>query len=112
MAVGAGVLDRAAVLRLASATGPAWVARALARLDDVLIDHAHCEKKAASTIVSLLFKYPERTALLPVLAGLAREELAHFEQVLGRLAARGLPLRHQMPAPYAARLVAAVRTAE
>jgi tRNA-(ms[2]io[6]A)-hydroxylase len=100
------------VLRLATPTDPAWVARALAHLDEILIDHAHCEKKAASTAVSLLFRYPEHGALLPVLADLAREELAHFQQVLARLAARGIALRHQLPAPYATRLVAAVRAAE
>src|SRR5262245_41954979 len=83
------------VLRLASTTGPAWVARALAHLDEILIDHAHCEKKAASTAVSLLFKYPEHGTLLSTVADLAREELAHFQQVLARLAARGIALRHQ-----------------
>jgi tRNA isopentenyl-2-thiomethyl-A-37 hydroxylase MiaE len=43
---------------LASRTDPAWAARALASLADVLVDHAHCEKKAASTAVSLCFRYP------------------------------------------------------
>ena len=100
------------VLNLASTTDPAWLARALAHLDDILVDHAHCEKKAASTAVSLLFKYPEATALLAPLAALAREELTHFEAVLGQLAARGIRFRHQTPSPYAGALTRAIRTHE
>jgi tRNA-(ms[2]io[6]A)-hydroxylase len=97
---------------LASATPAGWSARALARLDEVLVDHAHCEKKAASTAVSLLFRYPERTEIAAPLSRLAREELLHFEQVLAQLGARGVPLVHQRPAPYAAELLRAVRPAE
>src|SRR5215475_6182786 len=74
-----------AMLHLASTTDTAWLARALAHLDDILVDHAHCEKKAASTALSLLFRYPERTELLAPLARLAREELRHFEQVVHEL---------------------------
>lgn len=97
---------------LASATDPAWAARVLDDLDEVLIDHAHCEKKAASSALSLLFRYPEQGELLGGLSSLAREELAHFEQVLGHLRRRGVGLRHQVPSPYAAGLLRAVRPAE
>jgi len=100
------------VLNLAAATDPGWTARALAGLDELLVDHAHAEKKAAATAVGLLFRYPERADLLAPLARLAREELAHFEQVLDALARRGVPLRHQAAAPYAADLHAAVRRGE
>ena len=100
------------MLGLAAQTDPAWLARALAHLDDVLVDHAHCEKKAASTAVSLLFRYPERAELLGPLARLARDELRHFEQVVERLRARGIPLRRQRPSPYASELLSAVRPAE
>jgi len=93
------------VLRLASRTDPAWVERALARLDDVLLDHAHCEKKAAGAAVRLLFSYPEARFLQEPLARLAREELAHFEEVLGHLRRRGVPFARQRPAPYAGRLL-------
>ena len=68
------------MLNLASATPADWAPRAAAQLDEILLDHAHCEKKAASTAVSLLFRYPERTALLPPLTALAREELLHHER--------------------------------
>jgi tRNA 2-(methylsulfanyl)-N6-isopentenyladenosine37 hydroxylase len=100
------------MLPLTSTTGPAWLARALAHLDEILIDHAHCEKKAASTAVSLLFRYPERPDLLAPLARLAREELRHFEQVLLHLQERGIPLSRQRPSPYASELLAAVRSEE
>jgi tRNA-(ms[2]io[6]A)-hydroxylase len=97
---------------LASRTDPGWARGAVAHLDEVLVDHAHCEKKAASTAVSLLFKYPERDDLLAPLSRLAREELLHFEQVLGHLARRGVPFRHLMPSPYAGRLRRIVRAEE
>ena len=100
------------MLRLQSATDGAWLGRALAHLDEILVDHAHCEKKAASTAVSLLFKYPDRQALLAPLSRLAREELAHFEEVLAALAARGIRFRHQLPSPYATGLQRAVRSRE
>jgi len=100
------------VLSLASTTDRAWAVRALAHLDEILVDHAHCEKKAASTAVSLLFRYPERESLLAPLSRLAREELVHFEEVLAALTARGVPFRHQRPSPYAAALMQAVRAHE
>lgn len=100
------------MLNLAAPTDPAWVARALEQLDEVLVDHAHCEKKAASTAVSLLFRYTTRTELLIPLTRLAREELAHFEQVLEHLEARGIAFGHREPAPYAGELLRAVRPTE
>jgi tRNA-(ms[2]io[6]A)-hydroxylase len=100
------------MLHLCSTTRTAWLARALAHLDEILVDHAHCEKKAASTAVSLLFRYPERTELLGPLARLAREELEHFEQVVEHLQARGIRLARQRPSPYASELLAAVRDDE
>ena len=100
------------MLSLASTTDRAWVERARAHLDEILLDHAHCEKKAASTAVSLLFKYAERGELLATLSQLAREELGHFETVLGHLAARGVAFRHQVPSPYAGQLMKAVRAGE
>jgi len=100
------------MLRLAAPTDPAWTRHALAHLDELLLDHAHLEKKAAGTAVTLLFRYPERRALQEPLARLAREELAHFEAVLGHLDRRGVCFRPQRPGPYAGRLHAAVRADE
>jgi tRNA-(ms[2]io[6]A)-hydroxylase len=100
------------MLSLAAPTEPAWTARALGSLDEVLVDHAHCERKAASTALRLLASYPHRDFLQEALLGLAREELAHFEAVLGELRGRGLRLRPQRAAPYAARLRECVRRGE
>ena len=64
------------MLNLASTTRASWLPQALDHVPTILIDHAHCEKKAASTALSLLFKYPQHTALLKPLSELAREELS------------------------------------
>ncbi|GAA0684294.1 tRNA isopentenyl-2-thiomethyl-A-37 hydroxylase MiaE [Marinobacterium maritimum] len=78
----------------------------------LLTDHAHCEKKAASTAMTLMFRYVDRSDLLNKMSRLAREELIHFEQVLGILDARGLQYGHLSPARYAAGLRKDVRTSE
>jgi tRNA-(ms[2]io[6]A)-hydroxylase len=100
------------MLNLASSTDARWAERALADLDELLIDHGHCEKKAAGTALKLLFDYPQHSAFLLPLSELAREELEHFEQVLGQLALRGTPFRRISPTAYASGLRRAVRSAE
>jgi len=100
------------VLHLARATHRDWARAALPHVDTLLVDHANCEKKAASTAVGLLFRYPERRALLDPLSRLAREELAHFEEVLRHLDRRGVSFGRLEPSPYAAELMAAVRPRE
>ena len=100
------------MLHLASTTDPAWTRRALENIDAILLDHAHCEKKAASTALSLIFRYPERSPLMLPLSRLAREELAHFEEVVAVLRRRGLEFDRQRPSPYAAELMTIVRKGE
>src|SRR5262245_46550297 len=100
------------MLHLASKTEEAWLGRALAAVPDILLDHAHCEKKAASTALSLIFKYPEHGNIVEPLSRLAREELAHFEDVLRCLESRGLRFRRQKPSPYAGKLMSLVRGRE
>lgn len=107
-----GLPTLASMLNLASETDPGWGERVVADLDEVLVDHAHCEKKAAGTAVNLIFRYPQHEFLLEPLSALAREELAHFEHVLRLLAKRGTPFRALKPSPYAGRLRTAVRTHE
>jgi len=97
------------MLHLAAPTARDWADRAVAHLDEILLDHAHLEKKAAGTAVTLLFRHPEIEALQGPLAALAREELAHFEGVLRHLARRGVAFRRQKPGRYAGRLHAVVR---
>ena len=96
------------MLQLASETAAAWTARALVHLDEILLDHTHCEKKAAGNALTLLFQYSERASLQVTLAALAREELAHFEAMLGVLARRGIAYRRLRPSPYAGWLRSAV----
>jgi tRNA-(ms[2]io[6]A)-hydroxylase len=77
---------------------------ALAHFDDVLIDHAHCEKKAAANALSLLQAYPEVPGLPAQMARLAREESAHLARVLQLMEGRGLILGKDAGDPYAQRL--------
>jgi tRNA-(ms[2]io[6]A)-hydroxylase len=100
------------MLNLASTTHERWPTEASADLPALLLDHAHCEKKAASTALSLLFRYPEHTALLRPLTALAAEELEHFQRMLDLLEARGVPYRKLTPSLYAGRLFQAVRKEE
>lgn len=100
------------MLNLASATAPDWAERALAQLPETLLDHAHCEKKAASTAVGFLFRYAEHQALMVPLSRLAREELGHFEEVLAHLAARGIAFERRHPSLYAAELCRIIRSSE
>jgi tRNA-(ms[2]io[6]A)-hydroxylase len=101
-----------AVSILASRTTDAWAERALADLPELLLDHAHCEKRAAGMALGLISRYADRAELLEPLSRVAREELLHFEQVLALLARRGIRFRAQEPAPYAKRLLGLARTAE
>jgi tRNA-(ms[2]io[6]A)-hydroxylase len=100
------------VLNLASTTAGSWLDRALADFDAILLDHAHCERKAAGTALKLLFQYPDRPFLQAPVAELAREELAHFKLVLARLETRGVAFGRQRPSAYAGRLKALVRDGE
>ena len=97
---------------LASPSSAAWLEQALAHPELVLLDHAHCERKAAGVALQLMFRYPGDGELAAVLSPLAREELEHFEQVQTLLERRGLPLRPLAAPPYGAALTALVRRAE
>jgi tRNA-(ms[2]io[6]A)-hydroxylase len=97
---------------LAQPSSAAWLEQALAQPDLVLIDHAHCERKAAGVALQLMFRYPCDTDLAEALSPLAREELEHFEQVLTLLQRRGVALRPLAPPPYGASLAAQVRRGE
>ncbi|WP_372971877.1 tRNA-(ms[2]io[6]A)-hydroxylase [Marinobacter sp.] len=86
-----------------------WIDNALANQGLMLIDHAHCEKKAASTALSLMYRYVDNPDLLNRMSRLAREELRHFEQVLAIMKKRGVEYGHLTPARYAAGLRKEVR---
>lgn len=91
------------MLCLAQATDPRWVEVALGDLDAVLVDHAHCEIKAATNALSLASRAPD-SAMAEALAALAEEEVRHFRQVLEELSRRGLSLGLPPQDAYAAEL--------
>jgi tRNA-(ms[2]io[6]A)-hydroxylase len=99
-------------LILAAPTPELWLQTAAQRWRELLVDHAACEKKAASTAVAMLFAYPEDGELGLALARLAREELRHFEQVARLMRRCGVQPARQKPGRYAARLRAALATHE
>jgi tRNA-(ms[2]io[6]A)-hydroxylase len=80
------------VLGLELPTDPRWVNIAEANLREILIDHAYCEQKAASSCISLIVSYPEKTELVEALTPVVAEEWSHFESVLAKLKDRGWAL--------------------
>ncbi|MFT7288962.1 MAG: tRNA-(ms[2]io[6]A)-hydroxylase [Halieaceae bacterium] len=100
-------IDLAPVLSfLPCATPQAWIEQAARpeNLPTLLVDHANCEKKAASTALNLMYRYVEHAPLLHRLSRLAREELRHFEQVLGIIEKRSIDYPQLSAARYAAGL--------
>lgn len=102
----------AAFAPLAAATPETWLQAAAARWPEILLDHAYCEKKAASTALALIFAYPEHELQNLALSRLAREELRHFEQVTRLMRRLGVPFARLTPGRYAGALRAAMRTHE
>jgi len=86
------------------ATDDSWAEKAAADLDGVLVDHAHCEMKAASNALSLVVRHPDDLDLVRALTELAREELDHFRRVVDFLERRGLALGPPPVDDYAAAL--------
>src|SRR5438128_11550886 len=103
------MLRGAAIMKLLCNTPAAWLPQALARFDEVLVDHAHCEKKAAAHALSLLVAFPEVPGLARAMARLARDEAGHLAQVLALLEKRGLELGRDPGDPYEQRLHAHAR---
>jgi tRNA 2-(methylsulfanyl)-N6-isopentenyladenosine37 hydroxylase len=92
-----------------SATSSEWVRVATANVNAVLADHAHCEKKAAASALSLIAAYPSDDELVRRMSALAVEELQHFRAVHERLLARGGSLGRDEGDPYAKRLLSLAR---
>lgn len=89
-----------------------WIEQAIAHLDVILLDHSHCERKAAGVALNLMFRYPSHADLVRKLTAIAQEELEHFEQVNQWLDRRGIPLRHLSSPPYGSHLKQQVRPQE
>ena len=93
-------------------TSWAWLEQAIANLDAILLDHSHCERKAAGVALNLMFRYPSHTQLVRQLTAIAKEELEHFEQVNQWLERRQIPLAPLNAPPYGAGLKAQIRRQE
>ena len=91
-------------MTLGAPTPAAWVDEAVVRWQELLVDHANCEKKAASTALALMFAYPDDRKLALRLARLAREELRHFEQVDKLMQQLAVPAMRMPAGRYAAEL--------
>ncbi len=89
-----------------------WLEEASNRLPELLLDHANCELKAASTALGFIYRYSDRTALSHRMSRLAREELRHFEQVRNIMDAMGIPFKRLSASRYAGKLRQAVRREE
>ena len=93
-------------------TPDAWVEEACGRLPEMLLDHANCELKAASTALGFLYRYPDRTLLAQRMSRLAREELRHFEQVRTIMQDMDIPFERLSASRYAGGLRDVVRDEE
>ena len=100
------------MLSLQSASTDRWLAQVDDRLEEVLIDHAHCEKKAAGVAMNLLFSYVDHTDLARDMTEIVVEELEHFRMVLDLLDRRGIRFRKLSPSSYGARLHELIRREE
>ena len=79
-------------LGLTLPTDPRWINIAEKSVEEILVDHAYCEQKAASSCISMIILHPERTELVDTLTPIVAEEWGHFERVLEELRKRGLEL--------------------
>jgi tRNA-(ms[2]io[6]A)-hydroxylase len=100
------------MLHLQSETSDRWLKQVDADLEAILIDHAHCEKKAAGTALNLIFHYVEDVELCKEMAFIVNEELEHFQMVLDLLARRGIRFRRLTPSSYGRELNDLVRKQE
>ena len=98
-------IDVKNILGLQLPTDPRWVNLAEMQLEEILTDHAYCEQKAATTCISLIQRYPDRTAMVEELAPIVTEEWGHFRMVLAELKKRGLQLGEQRKDVYVNKLL-------
>ena len=93
------------MLGLKLPTDPRWVNIVEKNIEEILVDHAYCEQKAASTAISLIVTYPEYPELVTAMTALAREEMGHFKMVHDRILERGLVLGRDRKDDYVVQLL-------
>ena len=94
------VVEKSKIRWLIDKTSDDWINLAIAHPMEMLLDHAHCERKAAGVALQLMFRYVSEPGLSEILSPLAREELEHFERVLSILKSRGRTLKKLASPPY------------
>lgn len=92
------------MLGLKLPTDPRWADIAKKNIEDILVDHAYCEQKAASTAISLIVTYPEYSELVTAMTALAREEMGHFKMVHDRLLKMGFSMGRDRKDEYVLKL--------
>ncbi len=100
------------MLCLKNSTKEGWIKTALSNLEAVIMDHAHCEKKAAGTGMSLLSSYPEYTEISLTMSDLIEEEIGHYRSVVQILNSKGITLGKDKGDPYVKELMTHLRTSE
>ena len=100
------------MLSLQSSSSTRWLEQVDANLEEILIDHAHCEKKAAGAAMNLMFAYVENLELCREMTEIVNEELEHFHQVIEILERRGIKFRRLIPSSYGRKLNELVRSGE
>ena len=106
------VLGQPKIRWLINKTSEDWINLAISNPIEILLDHAHCERKAAGVALQLMFRYVSEPGLSEVLSPIAREELEHFERVLSILNGRGKKLRKLASPPYGSILAKNIRKDE
>ena len=99
------------MLHLKLPTDPRWVDIAEKNIEDILVDHAYCEQKAATSCISLIVLYPDKEKLVDVLTPIVAEEWGHFERVMEQLKKRGYKLGKGRKDEYVNQLMAFIKTA-
>ena len=100
------------MLHLQSTSSVRWLRQVDQHLNEILIDHAHCEQKAASTAMDLMFDYVEHEDLCREMSEIVREELEHFQLVRDLLKQRNIRFRRLKPGTYGRKLKELVRRLE
>jgi tRNA-(ms[2]io[6]A)-hydroxylase len=93
------------MLGLQLPTDPRWVDLAEKTIAEILIDHAYCEQKAASSCISLIVSYPDKEKLVDVLTPVVAEEWGHFERVMEKMKQRNIPFGKKRKDEYVEKLL-------
>ncbi|MFN5308429.1 MAG: tRNA-(ms[2]io[6]A)-hydroxylase [Candidatus Kapaibacterium sp.] len=100
------------MLCLKNNTNPAWIDIAVQNMEAIMIDHAHCERKAASNGISMILRYPEKAELVKAMIDLVDEEMEHFRYVFQELQSRGITMTRDKGDVYAQKLSENIRKPE